>query len=366
MQKLSFIYPYCRLINKGRAGYSESCKSGSRGEAPETYRSNAARRWGLSLLNSVAFTDGRKYRSTPATYYYDVRGTSDELCNKYGLSVIEPTGRGQEYAEWKAAHEGEKTKRDRVREDIDACIARSATFSEWVKNMRALRYIIDFDRKHTRIFRPEGGKAFRLSSLGKEYTEDVILRRILSNDDPLPPLPPQTPKKRVAYQRVRLPRRRFRRAILFRGIQAQYCRYMFRFDALPVKRLPRLKLDRLDEKRFEDTAKRLKMLCDNRITNTAQLSAFKSSQMERLPALDSQRKQLQNKKRSAKTLAELSGLDAQVDRLSRQIREIRATCRMCDQTAVQEAEIREGRERMHQFAAHERNDQHKRRNNHVR
>ncbi len=45
-------------------------------------------------INSVAFTDGRKYRSTPATYYYDVAAHRTS-CAKYGLSVIEPTGRGR-------------------------------------------------------------------------------------------------------------------------------------------------------------------------------------------------------------------------------------------------------------------------------
>ena len=39
-----------RLTDKGRAGYAERCKSGSRGGCSETYRSNAARRRVPTLL----------------------------------------------------------------------------------------------------------------------------------------------------------------------------------------------------------------------------------------------------------------------------------------------------------------------------
>lgn len=45
-----------RLTDKGRAGYAERCKSGSRGGCSETYRSNAARRRVPTLLDLNAFT----------------------------------------------------------------------------------------------------------------------------------------------------------------------------------------------------------------------------------------------------------------------------------------------------------------------
>ena len=37
------------------------------------------------IVNSVSFLDGRKYHSSQASYYGELRKVSDELCRKYGL-----------------------------------------------------------------------------------------------------------------------------------------------------------------------------------------------------------------------------------------------------------------------------------------
>lgn len=41
------------------------------------------------VVNSVSFVDGGKFRSTPKSYYNEIRKVSDELCREYGLSVID-------------------------------------------------------------------------------------------------------------------------------------------------------------------------------------------------------------------------------------------------------------------------------------
>ena len=40
------------------------------------------------VWNSVSMEDGHKYHSNEQSYYMEVRKISDELCRKYGLSVI--------------------------------------------------------------------------------------------------------------------------------------------------------------------------------------------------------------------------------------------------------------------------------------
>ena len=47
------------------------------------------------VFNSVSFVDGRKYRSDFASYFGQVRGTSNEVSRDYGLSVIQPQGQGK-------------------------------------------------------------------------------------------------------------------------------------------------------------------------------------------------------------------------------------------------------------------------------
>ena len=45
------------------------------------------------LFNSVSLLDGKKYRDNFAAYYGDIRGTSNTVSTKHGLSVIQPEGK---------------------------------------------------------------------------------------------------------------------------------------------------------------------------------------------------------------------------------------------------------------------------------
>lgn len=59
------------------------------------------------VWNSVSMVDGRKYHSNAKSYFTEVRQISDQLCRKYGLSVIQTNqGKAMHYAQWKAEAEG--------------------------------------------------------------------------------------------------------------------------------------------------------------------------------------------------------------------------------------------------------------------
>ena len=71
-------------------------------------------------LNSVSFTDGKRYYDQKATYY-KMREVSDDLCEDYGLSVIEHPGRGsKQYKAWLGDKDG-TSRRDAVRTEHRRC-----------------------------------------------------------------------------------------------------------------------------------------------------------------------------------------------------------------------------------------------------
>ena len=80
------------------------------------------------VVNSVSFVDGKKYHSSPGSYYFDVRSVSDALCRENDLSVIVPQGKGKHYAEWKAENAGRPTIRSVIRGDIDSIIGEAYTY----------------------------------------------------------------------------------------------------------------------------------------------------------------------------------------------------------------------------------------------
>ena len=89
------------------------------------------------VVNSVSFVDGGKFRSTPKSYYNEIRKASDELCKEHGLSVIDaPKHKGMHYAEWKALNEGKPIIRKQVKEELDEVIKSSPTMSMFWKELK--------------------------------------------------------------------------------------------------------------------------------------------------------------------------------------------------------------------------------------
>ena len=216
-----------QTVNEWRAGYSESCKSGCGGECPETYRSNAARRWVLSLLNSVSFLDGYKFYNTPADYA-KMRDVSDRLCREYELSVIEqPRGKGKPYAEWQAEKHGKPTHRGIIRADIDRAIRASTTERNFLRVIGEMGYQIKTHGKDGKPLKypalkpPDAKGYFRFHKLGEGYTLEEIRARILRNIHKQPPFP----------ELVHHPSRRYRVRGKLRpkvtGLRALYFRYCY-------------------------------------------------------------------------------------------------------------------------------------------
>ena len=132
------------------------------------------------IINSVSFTDGLKYHSSPDSYYNNVRTVSDTLCRKENLSVIVPKGHSKHYAEWKAEQEGKPTIRSRICEDIDGIISDAYTYSSFLMLLEKRGYTIKQgeNRKYIAVKPPGAQRFIRLDSLGDGYTEAAILKRL--------------------------------------------------------------------------------------------------------------------------------------------------------------------------------------------
>lgn len=150
------------------------------------------------VLNSVSFKDGKRYNDCKATYAL-MRRTSDRLCREYRLSVIEQPqpGNQRSYDAWQAERDGKPTCWSLIRADVDRAIRQSMTYTQFLRHLRELGYEIKFG-KHLAI-RPEGKERFvRLKTLGEDYTEEAITRRILKQQRPESMLKPFQPAVKQA------------------------------------------------------------------------------------------------------------------------------------------------------------------------
>ena len=132
------------------------------------------------IINSVSFLDGKKYHSSPISYYNTIRKTSDELCKAENLSVLSPENKGKNYAEWKAQREGKPTLSQMLRDEIDLVIRDCFTFPDFLNLLEKKGYAVSRNpnRKYLTIRPPGAKRNFRLDRLGEGYTVEDIKRRI--------------------------------------------------------------------------------------------------------------------------------------------------------------------------------------------
>ena len=191
------------------------------------------------VWNSVSMTDGHKYHSNSRSYYTEVRKISDDLCRKYGLSIIQPgKGKGKSYAEWMAEKNGKPVWRTAIRSDIREAVNQCFTWNQFLKEMEKRGYQWKLNRKYIALKAPGMERYVRLRSLGEGYSETAIRQRILQ------------PKK---IYPTPLSQKNGKRRRKLKGLQALYYSYLYQMGVFPEKpkRIPyevREDIRRLDQR----------------------------------------------------------------------------------------------------------------------
>ena len=129
------------------------------------------------IFCAVNFVDYHKYNSNKRSYY-GIRNISDRLCYENGLSVITPekVRKGKSYIEYQTAKKGTSWK-GKLKEVVDLLIPQIKDFEELLEKLQASGYEI----KHGKYIscRAPGQERFtRLKTLGADYTEEAIKKRI--------------------------------------------------------------------------------------------------------------------------------------------------------------------------------------------
>ena len=134
------------------------------------------------VINSVNMFTGKKFNCNKGAYYH-FRELSDELCNKYGLTVIKnPKGKTPRSIFF-AEKRGEPTKYNVMRQAIDEAMQMCINYGQFKKIMYKKGYIINDDRyrKYPTIRSINDKKGVRMYHLGEEYLPRNIENKIRQN-----------------------------------------------------------------------------------------------------------------------------------------------------------------------------------------
>lgn len=283
------------------------------------------------VVNSVSFVDGKKYHSSPGSYFFDVRGASDALCRENGLSVIAPQGKGRHYAEWKAENTGKPTIRSIIRADIDRVIRDAYTFDTFLMFLRRLGYVVQNqpNRKYMTVLPPGGKRAIRLDSLGEGYTETDIRRRLAAQrEGAVPPVSvPERRRKRyrIKGKRPTAPKRKIT------GFQALYLRYLYLLRGTHrKKRFRRVPFSvRQEVVRLERYDRQFRYLWSKHITVPEELTVRIAELEREIQAGITQRKSLYQERRRAADEEGKARCSAEIDRQTASLREKRRELALC-------------------------------------
>ena len=283
------------------------------------------------VVNSVSFVDGKKYHSSPGSYYFDVRGVSDALCRENDLSTIAPQSKGKHYAEWKAEQNGKPTIRSTIRADIDRIIGEAYTYETFLMFLRREGYVVQNrpDRKYVTVLPPGGKRAIRLDSLGDGYTEQDIRRRLANQREGgaqtaliithknkhyrIKGKHPTGPKKKIT------------------GFQALYLRYLYLLRGTHRKkhfrRVPFFM--RQEVIRLQRYDRQFRYLWANGLTTAGDLEQRITALEREIYDGEQQRKPLYRERRDAEDEAYKTQCSAEIDRQTAALREKRRELALC-------------------------------------
>lgn len=296
------------------------------------------------VINSVSFKDGHRYYDNKASYEL-MRHTSDELCRENALSVITDfRGRARHYAEWKAENAGQPTWRSAIREDVDQAVMVSMSFQAFIRSLKEKGYEIGTGGKYIKV-RPLGKERFvRLHSLGDNYTEEAIRKRILRQRMPEHPPKPEPPKaKRVkVYGNFTLSR------VTWKGLRALYFRYLYqlrRAQCQPIGQTPFLL--REDLRLMDAISEQANFLHKHGIDSDEQLATIRSDTERQIAVLTAERKALSDEKRCLSVPEKRKvQLGEHISALSAQLKSLRRDVKLCDDILERSVMIREKQEQM--------------------
>ncbi len=285
------------------------------------------------VVNSVSFLDGKKYHSSPGSYYFQVRTTSDELCRENDLSVITPKGKGKHYAEWAAEQSGKPTIRQMIQEDIDRVLADAYTFQSFLMLLQCRGYTVKTgpNRKYTTVQPPGAKRAIRLDSLGEGYTEQAIKDR-LARQRTGGGSGTASGQYHAAPKRYRL---RGRIALLpkkkITGFHALYLRYLYLLRG-QRRNGRRYRADfsyRKEVIRLEQYQKQFRYLLEQNITTALELQQRMDELEWNIRQLTEERKPLYYKRRTTTDETEKAQYSLEIDRQTTSLRAMRRELALC-------------------------------------
>lgn len=292
------------------------------------------------VINSVSFKDGYKYYSN-LTNTSLLRKTSDEICEEYGLSVLEEktckSGINFENFYKKSMKESEYYKF--AKEDIDYAIKHSWTYQEFIKKLKDMGYEVYFRANKISIRRYPYKRNIRIErAFGEEYSIENIKNKICSRYPSREEvIKPKTYDKRLFYKgsvkKLRKPK----------GIIALYYYYCYLLKVYPRKNL-NYKLTpemRAEVKKMDKYSEQIRFICKYRLETINDIDNLKEQKKEELQKTLNTRNRLYYKRQKLDNESEKDAITKDIISVTSIIEKVRKEIKLCDEVGDNARKMKE-------------------------
>lgn len=259
------------------------------------------------IMNSVNQVTGRKYESTPQTYYQQIRAISDRLCREHGLSVIVQgeSSKAMSYIEWLRQSKGQPTYRSMLEADLREAIEDANDLGHFFLIMEHKGYEIHHGNRLG--FRLRGQERFLYPGRRNPlFTEEGIQKAIAGNL-----LEIEAGRRPVVISRPKY--QSYKKHPKYTGFLALYYHYLYLLGKVERRQYPPRMTPHLRQEvmKFKQYREQFAFLREHNISTPEEMTRFVNDAETEIAALTKQRTILNVRKKKRRALYNaLADIDA--------------------------------------------------------
>ena len=287
------------------------------------------------VVNSVSFVDGKRLWGDEKAWF-KFRLVADRLCEKYGLYYNPNPNRSKQSSYYyKQEQAGMPSRYSITRDAIDEAIAHSTNLKtfDYILTQMGYEHCLSDSRKYWTIVPKGYKKPIRLKSLGENYTEEAIKRRLMENQKVI--IVPFA-KGTVRVTQYRLPTRE-QKVKKVGGLYGLYLHYCYKLGYLPkYKKQNTARLHYLlkeDLLKLDKITQETRLLGRENISTDEQLFSYKESVLSQIKSLTDDRTHLRKQLRRNLSDDELSNVKEQIAAITSKLWTLRKEVGLCDDIA---------------------------------
>jgi len=284
------------------------------------------------VVNSVSFKDGLKYYSNHVNTAI-LRRTSDELCEEYGLNVLEEktckSGINYNNFYQKSLQNSDYYKF--AKEDIDYAIKHSYTTKDFHKILNSMGYSYYYRVEKLSIRKEPHKRNIRVErAFGDNYSNESIRRRILENDFILE-------EKIYPYKIVKVrfygTKNLFRKKYKPKGIIALYYYYkhllgIYKKNGAPHKLTEEMRKNIAKMNHYSELTR---FLCKYKLETAENIDNLKYNKLREKQDILNTRNRLYYKRGKTENESDKDQITKQIIQVTEKLNKVRKEIKMCDE-----------------------------------